>query len=100
MAAFLYSVDFNRLWELLENPANLRFPVEIEWDGCPPDKDIKPVASERWLTPIHWAICLKYKCPHFYPSINITFPDEPTVLADNPLLKLVRHLHPTLRSWL
>lgn len=100
MAVFLYSADFNRLWELLENPTGLQFPVEIEWDGCPPDKDVEPVASERWLTPLHWAICLKYKCPDSSVNITFTLAGEPTILGDNPLLKLVCQLHPSLRSWL
>jgi hypothetical protein len=98
MAAFLYNVDFNRLWELLETPASLQFPVEIKWDDCPPDDDVAPVASETWLTPIHWAICLKWRHPEA--SVDITFRDEPQVFQDSPFLKLVRNLHPRHRSWL
>lgn len=101
MADYIYENDFNHLWGMLQPGASVPvWPVTINCQSfLLPDRRVKPVTSEFWLTPAHWAVCARIKWGTDA-KVELDFKGTSWYSVKVPFLHLIFSLHQSVRSWL
>ena len=92
-----YGADFNELWRIEAlKPGHML----VVWADTPPDHNVHPVATARYLTPFDWAIAACSQVAGLTVSVLDLRPTQRNDSNEYPVLRWLKTLKPECVPWL